>query len=205
MFFSGPTVQAQRYGTGVGLRLGNNDISRTVGITAQQRLMPRLTVEGIIQSDFSTNTTAHALVRRHSPVISKRFNYYYGAGLSAGVEESFVRNPDTREIIQTYGNRTTGMDFLVGVEMTLLNVTVSVDYKPNINLAGREEFFRGQVGISARTVLVKSKEQDKKRRQKARAKRKKQRQSGKVQSNSQQSLPVHQRFLENFRKSRGGK
>ncbi|EIM77563.1 hypothetical protein A3SI_06364 [Nitritalea halalkaliphila LW7] len=63
-------------------------------------------------------------------MISKRFNYYYGAGLSAGVEESFVRNPDTREIIQTYGNRTTGMDFIVGVEMTLLNVTVSVDYKP---------------------------------------------------------------------------
>ncbi|WP_238531607.1 hypothetical protein [Nitritalea halalkaliphila] len=61
------------------------------------------------------------------------------------------------------------------------------------------------MGISARTVLVKSKEQDKKRRQKARAKRKKQRQSGKVQPKNQQSLPVHQRFLENFRKSRGGK
>jgi hypothetical protein len=37
---------------------------------------------------------------------------------------------------------------------------------------GREEFYRGQVGISARMVLVKSKEQKKKQRQRQRAKNK---------------------------------
>ncbi|WP_291787208.1 hypothetical protein [Cecembia sp.] len=162
---------AQRYATAVGLRLGSNDVSRTVGITARQRIIQRLTVEGIIQSDFNKNTTAHILMANHRPIISKRFNYYYGAGVSFGREESFVKQRETKEIIHTYGNATMGMDFIGGIELTVANTVVSLDYKPNINLAGREEFFRGQVGISVRTVLVKSKEQDKKWRKKKRAKR----------------------------------
>ena len=54
--------------------------------------------------------------------------------------------------------------------MTFLNTVFSFDYKPNINVAGREEFFRGQAGISARMVLVKSKDQKKRQRQRQRAK-----------------------------------
>ncbi|MFN3802020.1 hypothetical protein [Belliella pelovolcani] len=168
-------VQAQRYGTAAGLRLGSNDYSRTLGLTAQQRILKHTTVEGIIQSDFSRNTTMHLLLEHHKPIISKRFNYYYGLGYSFGWEESQVKNPATMEIITTYGNATNGIDLIAGIEMTVLNTTISLDYKPNFNMSGREEFFRGQVGISARTVLVKSKTQDKKRRQKARAKRKKNR------------------------------
>ena len=162
---------AQRYASAVGLRFGNNDVSRTVGITGKQRIMQQLTVEGILQSDFSGNTTAHALMTYHKPILSKRFNYYYGAGFSLGREESFVRQRETREIIHTYGNSTMGMDLIAGLEFTVVNTVISLDYKPNINIAGREEFFRGQVGISARTVLVKSKAQDKKWKKKQKAKK----------------------------------
>ncbi|MGY6521183.1 MAG: hypothetical protein ACXIUD_05600 [Mongoliitalea sp.] len=162
----------QRYGSAVGLRLGSNDFSRTVGISATQRILRHTTIEGIIQSDFSRNTTSHFLLRNHKPLISKRFNYYYGAGFSFGYEESFIKNRDTREITHTYANPTTGVDLVVGVEATVLGTVVSLDYKPNFNMAGREEFARGQVGVSARWVLVTGKEQDKKWRKKQRAKRK---------------------------------
>ncbi|MCH7406658.1 hypothetical protein [Belliella aquatica] len=168
-------TNAQRYGTAAGLRLGSNDFSRTVGITAQQRILKNITIEGIAQSDFSRNTTLHLLLERHRPIISKRFNYYYGLGYSLGWEESNIKNPATMEIITTYGNNTNGIDLIGGIEMTILNTTVSLDYKPNFNMSGREEFYRGQVGISVRTVIVKSKAQDKKRRQRAREKRKKNR------------------------------
>ncbi|MCH7411169.1 hypothetical protein MM239_17355 [Belliella sp. DSM 111904] len=168
-------LQAQRYGTAAGLRLGSNNYSRTVGLTAQQRIFKHVTLEGIVQSDFSRNTTMHLLLEQHKPIISKRFNYYYGLGYSFGWEESQVKNPATMEIITTYGNVTNGIDLIGGVEMTLLNTTISLDYKPNFNMSGRQEFFRGQVGISARTVLVKSKTQNKRKRQRARAKRKKHR------------------------------
>jgi hypothetical protein len=160
---------AQRYGTALGVRLGNSEVSRTLGLTVQQRILDRLTVEGILQSDFSKNTTFSLLAQKHQPIISKRFNYYYGGGFAFGNEESFVKNGETNQIIHTYGNSTFGVDFIAGVELTLANAVISLDYKPNINLSGREEFYRGQVGISARTVLVKSKEQKRKQKQRQKA------------------------------------
>tara|TARA_R110002020_G_scaffold133140_4_gene297163 strand:+ start:815 stop:1420 length:606 start_codon:yes stop_codon:yes gene_type:complete len=163
-------TQAQRYGTAVGLRFGNNNLYRTVGLTAQQRITKRLSIEGIIQSDFKLNTSISVLMEKHHPIISKRFNYYYGAGPSLGVEESYVKDPESMQILHTYGNGTVGLDLIGGLELTVLNTVISLDYKPNINLVGREEFFRGQVGISARMVLVKSREQKKKQRQRQKAK-----------------------------------
>lgn len=180
---------AQRYGTAAGLRLGSNDFSRTIGLTAQQRILSNITVEGIVQSDFSRNTTLHLLLEKHRPIISKRFNYYYGLGYSLGWEESNIKNPITKEITTTYGNNTNGIDLIGGIEMTILNTTVSLDYKPNFNMSGREEFYRGQVGVSVRTVLVKSKEQDKRRRKKAREKRRKNR------------TPLFEGFRERFKKN----
>ncbi len=165
------TLMAQRYGTAVGVRLGNSNLNRTFGLSIQQRIVDRVTLEAIIQSDFSRNTNFSFLAERHRPIISKRFNYYYGGGIAFGNEESFVKNDETMQIDHTYGNSTVGVDLIGGIELTVANAVISLDYKPNINLAGRSEFYRGQVGISARTVLVKSKEQKRKQRQRQKAKR----------------------------------
>jgi hypothetical protein len=165
-------VKAQRYGTTLGIRMGNNQISRTFGITAQQRIADHASLEAILQSDFNLNSTFSILAKKHHPIISKRFNYFYGAGLSLGKEESYLKNESDQTIIRTYGNNTTGVDLIGGIEMTLLNTVISLDYKPNINLVGRSEFYRGQVGVSARMVLVKSKEQKKKQRQRQKARNK---------------------------------
>ncbi|WP_228780038.1 hypothetical protein [Aquiflexum lacus] len=179
-------VEAQRYGSAVGIRMGSNDFSRTFGLSAQQRVFKHITLEGILQSDFRNNSTAHLLVEVHRPIISKRFNYYYGAGISGGWEESFVKDTESKQILHTYGNATSGVDIIAGVELTIANTVISLDYKPNFNLSGREEFIRGQVGITARMVLVKSKEQDRKRRKKARAKKR------------QHKEPIGQKFKNTF-------
>lgn len=185
LFFTSLTItEAQRYGTAVGLRFGNNNLYRTVGLTAQQRITKRLSIEGILQSDFKLNTTFSVLIEKHHPIISKRFNYYYGVGPSFGEEESFVKDPEQKQIVHTYGNSTTGLDLIGGLELTLLNTVISLDYKPNINLVGREEFYRGQVGISARMVLVKSKEQKKRQRKRQKAKKRAQNPTFKEQINS---------------------
>lgn len=177
LIFVSSALFAQRYGTAAGLRLGNSELSRTVGLTVQQRIVDRVTVEGILQSDFSRNTTLSILGKKHSPIISKRFNYYYGGGIAFGNEESFVKNSETMQIDHTFGNSTVGVDLIGGIELTVANAVISLDYKPNINLAGRSEFYRGQVGISARTVLVKSKEQKRKQRQRQKSKKAAQSQS----------------------------
>jgi hypothetical protein len=173
-------ASAQRYGTAVGLRFGNNDFGRMIGVTAQQKIGDQLSLEAILQSDFDLNTNFSLLVEKHRRIISKRFNYYYGAGPSFGKEESFVKDPESSQILHTYGNSTVGMDLIAGVELTILNTAISLDYKPNINFSGREEFYRGQVGISARLVLVKSKDQKKRKIQRLRDRQKAQRKSRKT-------------------------
>lgn len=165
------SAMAQSYGTSLGLRFGNQQDFRTVGLSGKHRIQKGWTVEGIVQSDFNYNTTFHALIERHERLISKRFNYYYGTGISLGQEASTVKDPATKEIISTYGNKTLGLDLILGVELTLLKANISIDYKPNINLVGRNPWFAGQVGISARSVLVKGSTQNKNRRQKSREKR----------------------------------
>lgn len=170
---------AQRYGTAVGVRLGNSNLSRTFGLSIQQRIVDRVTLEAILQSDFSRNTNFSLLAERHRPLISKRFNYYYGGGIAFGKEESFIKNEETMQIDHTFGNSTVGVDLIAGIEFTVANTVLSLDYKPNINLAGRSEFYRGQVGISARTVLIKSKEQKKKQKKRQKAKNSSQKQPDK--------------------------
>jgi hypothetical protein len=93
--------------------------------------------------------------------------------VSFGKEASIYKDAVNKELVQTYGNSTLGVDLIGGVELTVANTVISLDYKPNINISGRNEFYRGQVGISARVVLVKSKEQKKKQRQRQRKKAKK--------------------------------
>lgn len=166
------SVFAQKYGNAVGIRLGNNQISRQFGVTFQQRIMERTSIEGILQTDFSRNSSLSVLLEKHKPIISKRLNYYLGAGIAFGNEESFRKNEIEKEIVQTYGNKTMGIEAIGGIEFTIASTVLSLDYKPNFNLAGREEFFRGQVGFSARTVLTKSKDQKKRQRQRKRSKRK---------------------------------
>jgi hypothetical protein len=64
------------------------------------------------------------------------------------------------------------MDLIIVTEITLLNTVISIDYNPNINFSGWEEFYRRQIGIYARLVLVKSKGQKKKQRQRQKSKNK---------------------------------
>lgn len=167
-------VLAQKYGTAFGLRFANDD-QRMLGITVEQRLLKHITLEGIIQSDFNSNTTAHALVKRHIPILTKRLNLFTGAGLSLGNEESIGKDPATREVVTTYGNKTLNADLIIGAELTILKMNVSLDYKPNINIAGRDNWYKDQVGISVRTVLIKDSTRKKKQRKKERAKRRKER------------------------------
>lgn len=167
-----------KIGTNLGIRL-TNDQPRTVGLSLEQRVLKHTTLEGILQSDFSENSSGHLLLKHHYPVLTKRLTVFTGVGASAGMETDTYRQETTRQLITTYGNRTLGADVIVGAEVTLLGTTVSLDYKPNFNVYGREDWYEGQVAISVRVVLVKDKHLKKKQHERERAKAKKKRQKEK--------------------------
>jgi len=166
---------AQSYGTSLGLRMSNAKNTRSLGLSLQHRVLKKVTLEGIIQSDFSNNTTFHGLIERHHAFLSKRFNLYVGAGFSFGTEESQFKNPMTNEIITTFGNQTFGSDIILGLEATLLSYNISIDYKPNFNLVNRDPWYLGEVGVSFRSVIISGRKQNKKKRQRTRAKKKRER------------------------------
>jgi len=168
--------QAQSYATTLGLRFGNDNVKRTIGLSFQQRLAKRVTVEGIIQSDFVYNHTLHGIFKYHQPLITRRLNFYSGGGFSVGLEQSSFDDLVTKQIITTYDNRTISGDLVVGLELTMLRYNISVDYKPNFNITGRNVWYLGQVGVSGRVVLVTGAKQNKRWREKTRKKRKEDRQ-----------------------------
>lgn len=162
-----PTLFAQSYGNALGVRMGNGDDFRSVGVTLQQRILKKTTVEGILQTNFSENTTFHILLEQHQPLVSKRLNYYVGAGISFGNEQynyKYSPIPETRA--------TLGADLIAGIEVTLLKYNISIDYKPNFNITGRESWYQGQVAVSARAVMMSGATYDKNRRQREKEKQK---------------------------------
>jgi hypothetical protein len=161
----GYNASAQSYFNTLGVRLGNGTEYRSAGLTYQQRVLKDFTVEGILQTDFSKNTTAHALFEYHHPILSKRLNYYVGAGLMSG-REMTSHTDSTRSFQSTIF----GADLIAGIEVTLLKFTISLDYKPNFNITGREQWFTDQVGVSVRAVILSGQAIAKKQRVKAREK-----------------------------------
>jgi hypothetical protein len=166
-----PATIAQSYVTTLGLRLGNGNSHRQVGLTFQQKLLGPLTLEGIIQTDFKDNHTVHALLERHRPLLGKRVNWYYGAGMSLGSEESWRKDPETNIKEFTYGNKTLSADLIGGVELTFARLNISWDVKPNFNLVGRSNWMSVQTAFSVRSVIFSDRDSKKRKRQKARDKK----------------------------------
>lgn len=173
-----PISFAQGYITTAGIRLGNNDQIRTAGITLQQRILKKGTLEAIAQTNFKDNTTIHLLGEYHQNIISRKFNFYMGAGLSGGWEKYSLKG-NTEPTTGKTQVKTIGADLIAGVELTMLRWNVSLDYKPNFNIYGRESWYQSQVGVSVRAVLWNESDLKKRQKEKARAKKKKEKEQAK--------------------------
>jgi len=145
-FFSGIS-SAQTYFTAGGLRLGTD-----WGLTIQQRVAKKTTVETILQSSlFREEVMITILGEQHGPLLSRRFNVYGGAGLHKGWSTARrVNGEDQPEYKGPFG-----ITLIGGAEMTIGRLNLSYDFKPAINISGGEQTFYAQSGISARYVIVK--------------------------------------------------
>lgn len=166
-------IWAQHYGNAVGLRLGNNNEYRTLGATYKHRLSKDLTLEGILQTNLGTTTLAHGLIEFHEPLLTRRLNYFIGAGFSFGNEGRLVIDPIQNNAITKIGVATLGTDLVAGLELTLHTYSISIDFKPNFNLVGRDTWYEPQMGVSVRRVLTTGAQYNKQQREKERSKKQK--------------------------------
>jgi len=137
-------ASAQNYRTAAGLRIGRGGF----GISAQQKIMPRSTLEGIVSLD-PDEFAGTLLLEKHHPLIGKGFNYYLGGGAHVGT-------------LKDYGTFY-GADAIVGAEMKLplFPILLSLDLKPAVHV-NHENWFNLGGGFSLRYILVKDKKEKKK-------------------------------------------
>ena len=161
------SLSAQSYTTTAGMRLGTE-----WGLTVQQRVAKKTTVEGILQSSLQREEfTVTVLAEQHYPLISRRLNFYAGAGIHKGWSTA----QDEVEYQDPFG-----LSLVTGMEFTLGRLNLSYDFKPAVNIHGGENGFYSQTAISMRYVLVKGKVFNKK--MKAKKKRQKQKDKNKKKS-----------------------
>ena len=135
-------VNAQRYRTAAGARLGSN-----FGISVQQKVFKYSTIEGIFQAPLRSTDDAKftILYEEHRKLIGKRLNFYYGAGIHKGWAAS-SEDPDP-----------SGVSLIAGIEMSLDRLNLSMDYKPAINAMSGVRFFESQSALTLRYIIVKQK------------------------------------------------
>jgi hypothetical protein len=167
----------QGYDTALGIRLGTE-----WGLTAQQRIAKRTTIEGIIQSSINrSETTISILGEQHYPLLLRNFNVYGGAGLHKGWAGKQA----------DYGDPF-GLTLIGGAEISIGKLNLSWDFKPSINLVGGDSPVYAHTGISARYIVdsrklitlkktEKEKEKARKKKEKAKLKRKKSKEKAKQQ------------------------
>jgi hypothetical protein len=139
-------LQAQLYTTALGLRL-----SQHAGITLQQQVGKRITVEGMLQHGLLSNQTiVTVLLQKHMHLITKGINMYAGAGphLTWYPMPPTLKGGDERA-------SATGLSLLAELEAAVGRTLIAIDYKPAFNFGAGIPVYQGEVGLSLRYVLVK--------------------------------------------------
>ena len=133
-------IAGQSYNTSLGLRLGDG-----IGISARQRLLKRVSAEGIFYKHHKSDQTVVALMlNQHMPVLTRRLNIYAGGG-GGRVFQQEVETPSA-----SYN----ALMLNAGLEFTIARLNLSWDFVPVIPVSG-EENMTTMTAFSLRYVLIK--------------------------------------------------
>lgn len=133
------TGYGQKYRTALGPRIESD----MFGLSVQQRVGERNTLEGIAAVG-AREFSGTVLYEWHRPLLGQRFNYYLGAGGHVGrLKDQGVFS---------------GGDVILGVEYKVngLPFLLSADFKPAVHI-NHEDWINFSTGISVRYVILKEK------------------------------------------------
>ncbi len=133
------------YNTVAGIRIGDD-----FGISAAQRIADKTTIDLTVQpGTFAGRQLAMLMVKQHSSLLTKRLNFFLGGGL-------YARNIETIVNDASVFNKTAGVGFTLGGELTLGNLSIAADYVPLVYFGGNDSHrrFTTTSGLSLRYVFV---------------------------------------------------
>ena len=130
---------AQKYRTAAGIRAGGG----TYGITIQQLVLPKTTLEGLAMLS-PRERSATVLAERHFGILGPSLNYYFGAGAHVGTHKD--------------DGNFWGLDGIVGTEYKIpfARVVLAVDFKPTVEF-NSADWNRFPTAFSVRYIILKQK------------------------------------------------
>ncbi len=139
-----PNLSAQSYMTAAGIRLGGG-----IGLSVQQLVSKKVTVEAQLRSDFARDLTDLAILgERHHAILVRNINFYVGGGFYKGWYNDSA---------ETNNKNPFGVSFIAGIELTVAPLVISLDFRPDINLVGSGSGFQSHSALSLRHVFIKKK------------------------------------------------
>ena len=135
-------ANAQNYKMALGIRFSNDDAIVNNSISFKYFVSDHWAVESLFS--LSRPMALGLLAEKHKQILSKRFNYFFGAGAYA----SFGKTKTGEE-------RYAGLQGILGLDYKLpvLPINFSIDLKPEINLIRDLSFEPAAIGFSARFVF----------------------------------------------------
>ena len=130
---------AQKYRTAAGIRAGGG----TYGITIQQLVLPKTTLEGLAMLS-PRERSATVLAERHFGILGPSLNYSFGAGAHVGAHKD--------------DGNFWGLDGIVGAEYKIpfARVVLAVDFKPTVEF-NSADWNRFPTAFSVRYIILKQK------------------------------------------------
>lgn len=114
-------VYSQSYNTAFGFRLGEQ-----LGFNLTQRLANHTTADLSFSNGlFSDRKYVMLNLRQHYPVLTRRLNFFLGAGAFA---ESHLTSSNYETIDYNFDRK--GISAVMGAELTLGRLNISIDYMP---------------------------------------------------------------------------
>ncbi len=138
-------ANGQKYSTVGGIRIGDD-----FGFSFAQRVANKTTLELNLQPGTFTGKELYALLaKQHYPLLSKRLNFFAGAGV-------YSRSLPITSIEPVKTQNTSGLALVLGAEFTIGKLNISTDYLPLVTLFNKDtnQRFQTTSGVSLRYVFV---------------------------------------------------
>jgi hypothetical protein len=137
----------QSYNTSIGIRLGDD-----YALSVTQRIFNHSTIEATHQDGlFSGVQRTTILWRQHTPIVTRRFNFFIGIGAHRTIHQA---------IPEYAGLPTFGAAFTLGSEITIGRLNLALDMSPTYLLSKNSNArFDSTSGVSLHYVLWKRKSQ----------------------------------------------
>jgi hypothetical protein len=137
--------QAQSYNTALGVRFGDD-----LKFSLSQRVASKITLDANFSNGlFSDNKYGSLVFKKHSNILTRRFNIFLGAGIYGS---SAIREGQETE---DFNFNSSGIAGTMGFDFTLGRVNLSMDYNPHFattrGLGGKRLF--ADSALSIRYVL----------------------------------------------------